>query len=85
VVTEFVQVLPYHLFYDLPCPCGCGLAWWIYNSKTTMQKQLGSHGLSRNLSTPENREFWAVAARARAIVASWPEWKRNVQIGATHD
>jgi len=50
-----------------------------------MRKQSGSHGLSRDLSTPENREFWAVAARARAIVDSWPEWKRNVRIGAVHD
>lgn len=43
------------------------------------------HGLSRNLSTPELREFWLAAARARAIVASWPAWKRNVRIGVTHD
>lgn len=82
---EFVQVLPYHLFYDLSCPCGCGLAWWICSSREIVRKQTGMVKLSRDLSTPENREFWAVAARARKTVASWPEWKRNVRIGAVHD
>lgn len=32
--------------------------------------------LTRNLSTPETREFWATAERASAEVATWPAWKR---------
>jgi hypothetical protein len=36
--------------------------------------------LTRDLSTPEGRAFWAVAERARERVAAWPEWKRNLKV-----
>jgi len=36
--------------------------------------------LMRDLSTPENRAFWAVADRARERVSAWPEWKRNLKV-----
>lgn len=30
----------------------------------------------RNLSTQENRDFWASAERIAAQVNDWPDWKR---------
>lgn len=34
--------------------------------------------ITRNLSTPESREFWAAAERAARRVATWPAWKLDV-------
>lgn len=31
--------------------------------------------IRRNLSTPENREFWEGVDRAALEVATWPDWK----------
>jgi len=36
--------------------------------------------LTRDMSTPESRAFWAVAERARERVSAWPEWKRNLKV-----
>lgn len=33
-------------------------------------------GLSRDMSTPENRAFWAHVEKNAAEVATWPEWKK---------
>lgn len=32
--------------------------------------------ITRDISTPESREFWESAVRAAAEVADWPAWKR---------
>lgn len=34
-------------------------------------------GLRRNLSTPENRAFWAAADEADRIIKTWPQWKQD--------
>lgn len=33
--------------------------------------------VKRDLSTPENRAFWADVTAAAKLVASWPAWKRG--------
>lgn len=36
--------------------------------------------LGKDMSTPENRAFWAVGERACERVRAWPEWKRNLKV-----
>ena len=36
--------------------------------------------LTKNLSTPESREFWRHAEESRKKVESWPKWKRNIKV-----
>jgi len=37
--------------------------------------------LTRNTKGKKNSEYWKLAEETARIVASWPAWKRNVQIG----
>lgn len=37
--------------------------------------------LTRNLTTEEASDYWKKAEETAKIVASWPAWKRNIQIG----
>jgi len=34
-------------------------------------------GITKNLSTPENREFWEHVAKVAKEVETWPEWKKQ--------
>ena len=43
---------------------------------TTGAKTPLTRGLRRDLSTPENREFWRAVRAASEAVAEWPAWKR---------
>lgn len=37
--------------------------------------------LKRNMSTPEDREFWRSVSAASRAVAEWPSWKRVTEEG----
>lgn len=34
--------------------------------------------LEKKTDTPESAEFWAMVARVREGINSWPEWKRRL-------
>lgn len=34
-------------------------------------------GISKNISTPENRKFWMEVERVAKEVEKWPEWKKR--------
>lgn len=42
--------------------------------------------ITRNLDTPESREFWSKAEEAAAEVATWPDWKRaGINVSQTRE
>jgi hypothetical protein len=47
---------------------------------TLMNRLSGKGGIVKNVTSPKSRDFWRGTIRASLQVASWPLWKRSVDI-----
>lgn len=60
---------------------GKQVKWKARPAKELVAIMTGKHkrngGLTRNITSPENRVFWRGGLRATIEVASWPDWKRS--------
>jgi len=61
--------------------CLRDIAEFTENETKKHKQKKNTKPLTRNLSSKENREYWRKAEETAKIVESWPEWKRNIQIG----